>query len=55
MKKFKVKISLLSGQLTLEVVALKGATTDELYDLAINEIKRELEISKLFSYSEIKE
>jgi hypothetical protein len=55
MQRYKVVIELPSGKLTLEIFAPVGVSDDELYDLAFNEIMRELEISKLFSYSEIKE
>jgi len=55
MQLYKITIELLSGKLTLEILAPVGASDDVLYDLAIMELEKELQISKLYSYTEIKD
>jgi hypothetical protein len=45
----------MSGKITLEIYAPVGASDDILYDLAVMELEKELQISKLYSWREVKE
>jgi len=49
----RVTIRLLSGNITLEILAPVGASDDEIFDLAIAELQKEIEIAKLGSYRAI--
>jgi len=55
MKKYEVTIQLISGKISVEIYAFENSTMDEIYDLAVAEIEKELMISKLDSYREVKD